>query len=98
VGDLAALPFVALVVAGVWVVSAPLRNAVSRNQERRADEFALRITGSSGAFRTALRRLASQHLAEERPSRVTQWLYHRHPSVAERLAMASAFQSGREAP
>jgi Zn-dependent protease with chaperone function len=92
IGDLAALPFVALVVAAVWVLTAPLRHAVSRYQERRADAFALRTTGSADAFRTALRRLASQHLAEERPSRITQWLYHRHPSVAERLATADAFQ------
>jgi len=92
IGDLAALPFVALAVAAVWVLTAPLRHAVSRYQERRADAFALRTTGSADAFRTALRRLASQHLAEERPSRLTQWLYHRHPSVAERLASADAFQ------
>jgi STE24 endopeptidase len=98
IGDLGALPFVALVVGGVWVVTAPLRNAVSRSQERRADDFALRITGSADAFRTALRRLASRHLAEERPSRMTHWLYHRHPSVAERLATADAFQPGRKAP
>jgi Zn-dependent protease with chaperone function len=92
VGDLAALPFVALAVAAVWVLTAPLRHAVSRYQERRADAFALRTTGSADAFRTALRRLASQHLAEERPSRITQWLYHRHPSVAERLATADVFE------
>jgi Zn-dependent protease with chaperone function len=92
VGELAALPFVALAVAAAWVLTAPLRHAVSRYQERRADAFALRTTGSAEAFRTALRRLASQHLAEERPSRITQWLYHRHPSVAERLATADAFQ------
>ena len=92
IGDLAALPFIALTVAVVWVASAPLRHAASRYQERRADAFALRTTGSADAFRTVLRRLALQHLAEERPSRMTQWLYHRHPSVAERLATADAFQ------
>ena len=93
IGDLAALPFIALTVAAVWVVTAPLRHAVSRSQERRADGFALQMTRSADAFRTVLRRLASQHLAEERPSRMTQWLYHRHPSVAERLATADSFQA-----
>ena len=96
IGNLAALPFIALTVAAVWVTTAPLRHAVSRYQERRADAFALRMTGSADAFRTVLRRLASQHLAEERPSRMTQWLYHRHPSVAERLATADAFQGRLE--
>ena len=60
--------------------------------QRRADAFALQTTGSADAFRTALRRLALRHLAEEHPSRMTQWLYHRHPSVAERLETADAFQ------
>ncbi len=96
-GSHAALPFVALTVAGVWMASVPVRHAASRRQERRADDFALRLTGSADAFRTALRRLASQHLVEERPSRLTRWLFHRHPSVAERLATADAFQAAREA-
>lgn len=93
VGELSALPFVALAVAGVWILTAPLRHAVSRHQERRADDFALRMTGSADAFRTALRRLASRHLAEDHPSRLTKWLYYRHPSVAERLASADDFQA-----
>ncbi|HXT72068.1 MAG TPA: M48 family metalloprotease [Vicinamibacterales bacterium] len=91
IGSHAVLPFVALVVALVWTASAPVRHAVSRGQERRADDFALRLTGSADAFRTALRRLASQHLAEESPSRITRWLFHRHPSVAERLATADQY-------
>lgn len=92
-GSLAALPFIGLVVGLVWIVSTPLRNAVSRHQERRADAFALRMTGGADAFRAALRRLASQHLVEERPSRLTRWLYHRHPTVAERLAAADQYKN-----
>jgi STE24 endopeptidase len=90
--DLGQLPLVALVVAVVWIAAAPLRHAVSRWQERRADAFAIRLTGRADAFQSAVRRLAAEHLAEERPSRLTQWLYYRHPSVAERLAAADAFQ------
>lgn len=93
-GGLAALPFIALVVGMVWVLSTPLRNAVSRHQERRADAFALRMTGGVDAFKTALRRLASTHLAEERPTTFTRWLHHRHPTVAERLATAEKYKNG----
>jgi len=91
--DLAALPFVALLVTLVWAAATPIRHAVSRHQERRADAFALRLTGEAEAFRGVLRRLASRHLAEEHPSRLTRWLYHRHPSVAERLRAAETFQA-----
>jgi STE24 endopeptidase len=98
--DLAALPFVALVAGGVWLAATPLRHADSRRQERRADEFALRLTGSADAFSAAVRRLAARHLAEERPSALARWLYHRHPPVADRLAVADAFaaanRSGHE--
>jgi STE24 endopeptidase len=90
--DLAALPLVALVSAGVWVASTPLRHAQSRRHERRADEFALAATGGAEAFGAAVRRLGLRHLAEERPSRLTRWMHHRHPSVAERLALADSYR------
>jgi STE24 endopeptidase len=86
--ELAALPFVALAAAVVWLMATPLRLAVSRAQERRADAFALDLTGGADAFRAALRRLAASHLAEERPSLLTHWLFHRHPTVAQRLELA----------
>jgi len=89
---LAMLPMLALVTCSVWIAAAPFRFALSRWQERRADMFALRLTGRADAFQAAIRRLAASHLAEERPSRLTQWLYHRHPSVAERLGAAESFQ------
>lgn len=93
-GDFAALPLVALAAATVWAVATPVRYAQSRAQERRADLFALRATGAVRPFQTAIRRLGARHLAEERPSRLTQWLHHRHPSVAERLALADQLKDG----
>jgi STE24 endopeptidase len=92
--DLSALPIVALVAGAVWLAATPLRHALSRRQERKADEFALALTGGADAFSAAIRRLGAQHLAEERPSAMTQWLYHRHPTVAERLATANTFAAG----
>jgi len=95
VGSLAALPVIALVAGAVWLAATPLRHALSRRQERRADEFALALTGGADAFSAAIRRLSAQHLVEERPSAITQWLYHRHPTVAERLAAASEFAAAQ---
>ena len=95
VGDLAALPLVALVVFGIWILATPLRHAQSRRHERRADRFALAMTGRVDAFGAAVMRLGSRHLVEERPSALTRWLYHSHPSVAERLALAESFQKTR---
>ncbi len=96
--SLAVLPFIALVAGGAWLAATPLRHAQSRRQERAADEFALRLTGGSEAFGSALRRLSERHLVEERPARAVRWLYHRHPTVAERLAAAERFDRRGGAP
>jgi STE24 endopeptidase len=90
--SLAALPLMALVAAAVWVVSVPVRYAQSRRQERRADVFALAMTDGAEAFGSAIRRLGARHLAEERPSALTRWLSHRHPPVADRLALAETYR------
>ena len=95
---LAVLPFVVLVAGTTWLAATPLRHAQSRRQERAADEFALRLTGGSDAFGSALRRLSARHLVEERPAPAVRWLYHRHPTVAERLDAAERFARGRARP
>lgn len=87
--DLAALPLIGLSAWGTWWTLRPLRLAQSRAQERAADRFAIALTGQPEAFRTAVRRLAAQHLAEERPSALTRWFFHKHPTLDERLALAS---------
>ncbi len=94
-GELSTLPLLALIAGGVWIAATPLRHAQSRRHERRADLFALVTTGGAEAFSAAIRRLGARHLAEERPTAVTRWLFHRHPTVAERLAMAEAYRQLR---
>jgi STE24 endopeptidase len=90
--DVAGLPLILLACGALSLASQPLVNARSREHERRADRFALRVTDNPPAFTSAIRRLAQQNLAEEHPSRWVQALFHSHPSIAERLAMA---QDGR---
>jgi STE24 endopeptidase len=90
--DLAALPLLVLAGGAAWLAATPLRHAQSRLHERRADAMALQLTGGADAFRTAIRRLGESRLAEERPSTVTRWLFHRHPPMAERIAHADAYQ------
>jgi STE24 endopeptidase len=89
VTDLAALPLLALAAGAIWCLLRPLRLAQSRAHERRADQFALALTGNSEAFARALRRLGEAHLTEDRPSRFTRWFFHRHPTLEERLAASA---------
>ncbi len=88
--DAAGLPLVVLVLGLVSMVQRPFANALSRRAERAADGLALALTGRPQAFASAMRRLAAQNLAEESPSRLVRWLFHTHPPVAERVALAEA--------
>jgi STE24 endopeptidase len=92
VADLAGLPLLALAAGGVSLVLMPLALALSRQHERRADRFALDLTRNPTAFATAMRRLGAQNLAEERPSRIVQWLFYSHPPLTERLEAAARWQ------
>ena len=91
--DPAGLPLLLLAAGALSVVMVPAAYAMSRAFERSADRFALELTRNPGAFVSAMRRLAAQNLAEDRPSRVIQWLFYSHPPVAERIAAAQAFKS-----
>jgi STE24 endopeptidase len=79
--------------AMVSLVTTPFVNAWSRRNEHRADRFALELTDRPDAFVSAMRRLAAQNLAEERPSTATLWLFHTHPPFDERIQAARAFVS-----
>jgi STE24 endopeptidase len=85
--DVAGLPLILLAFGAVSLASVPMANALSRAHERRADRFALRLTGNPTAFTSAMRRLAQQNLAEERPSFLARAFFYTHPPVHERLRM-----------
>ena len=93
VADIAGLPILMLAAGAVSLVMMPVVHALSRALERRADRFALDLTGNPQAFISAMRRLGAQNLAEEHPSRIVQWLFYSHPPMLERIAAARAFES-----
>jgi STE24 endopeptidase len=87
--DVAGLPVLLLASGLVSVGLLPIANLVSRRHERRADRFALALTARPAAFASALRRLASQNLAEEQPPLIVRLLFSSHPPIRERIASAS---------
>jgi len=94
VDDVAGLPVLLLAAGTVSLVMVPFAHAVSRAYERSADRFALSLTRNPGAFISAMRRLAVQNLAEDRPSRLVKWLFYSHPPIRERIADAEAILNG----
>ena len=93
VDDVAGLPVLLLAAGAVSLVMVPAAHAMSRAFERNADRFALDLTRNPGAFISAMRRLSAQNLAEERPSRIVQWLFYSHPPVRDRIAAAQSFKA-----
>lgn len=86
--DPAGMPLLLLAGGAVMLAATPLINALSRANERRADRFAVKLTGGREPFVSAMRRLGAQNLAEQAPSRMSVWLFHTHPPVEERIAAA----------
>ena len=93
--DVAGLPLVVLTLGAVSLAVSPLAHAVSRVHERRADRFALEMTGNAQAFARAMKRLATQNLAEEQPSRLVEILFYSHPPIAARLEAARLWELRR---
>jgi len=93
--DVAGMPLLILAAGAVSLVFLPVANALSRAHERRADRYALEMTGNAPAFVSAIRRLGATNLAEEQPSAVVEALFHSHPSVAARVAAANSWAQAR---
>ncbi len=96
--DVAGLPIVVLAGGVVSLALKPVVNALSRAHERRADRYALETTRNSAAFISAMRRLAATNLAEERPSRLVELLFHTHPSATARIEAARTWELGSRLP
>lgn len=91
IGDVATMPFLALVIGGAGTITTPLLNWESRRMERAADCYALQETHEPEAFVSTMIRLANQNLAVYRPPRWVEILFYDHPSIAERVELGETY-------
>jgi len=94
--DVAGLPLLVLVFALVGLLALPLVNLLSRRLEQAADRFALKSTGLSDHFISAMERLSSLNLSESDPHPVIEFLFLSHPSPARRIQAARDFLSDEQ--
>jgi STE24 endopeptidase len=92
ISDVGGLPVLLLAGGMVSVAATPFVNAFSRANERRADRYALALTNRPRSFVSAMKRLAAQNMAEERPSAATRLLFHTHPPIEERIDAAERYR------
>ncbi|APV45421.1 Ste24 endopeptidase [Dehalogenimonas formicexedens] len=89
--DPAALPLFLFCLTVTAAPSLGLQSWFSRRVEGGADAFALRLTGESDVFISAMTKLTDQNLGESRPSSFLERLGQDHPSYIDRVKMAEAF-------
>ncbi|MBN1394438.1 MAG: M48 family metallopeptidase [Pirellulales bacterium] len=88
------LPLMLFILTMLAMLFEPLQNALSRHFERQADSYALRRTGLNDAYRSAFRKLAKLNKDDPTPHWLDVVLFHSHPPIAQRLAMADAGREG----
>ncbi len=91
--DVAAMPLLILAFGFFGLLTMPLENAHSRWRERRADQFALELTGMGDAYASALTRLANQNLSDVDPEPWVEYIFHSHPALGKRIALAKAYSA-----
>jgi STE24 endopeptidase len=91
------VPAVGLALTLVAPALTTVANQLSRAIERRADEFALRLTREPGAMIAFEQRITVQNVSDPAPPRWQRVLLGSHPATVERIGQALAF-SGRRSP
>ena len=90
------LPLVMLILTVFAMLLEPLQNAISRRYERQSDRYALRRTALKDAYVSAFRKLARLNKDDPDPHWLDVLLFHSHPPIAQRLAMAEEEVDSRQ--
>ncbi len=85
------LPLVLLSITVFSLLSEPVQNAISRIFERQSDWYALERTAAPNVYRSAFRKLARLNKDDPNPPWLEVLLFHSHPPIGQRLAMADRY-------
>ncbi|MFN2747003.1 MULTISPECIES: M48 family metallopeptidase [unclassified Bacillus (in: firmicutes)] len=83
--DLAALPLLLLLIGVVSFASSPFTNAVSRHQEKAADQYAIELTKNKKAAVSTFQELSKAGLSEANPPFLVKIFKYGHPTIMERI-------------
>jgi STE24 endopeptidase len=97
VGEAAAVPLALLVVAAIELALAPAQALISRRMEAEADWKALQTTRDPAAARMLFVDFGKTDLANPDPPLWAHVLLDSHPTLAQRVAMAEAWQARQKA-
>ncbi len=89
--ELAALPLMFILLSLYGIITSPLSNIQSRKYEWEADTYALETTKNKASFISAMEKLADQNLADKKPNKILEFLFHSHPSLDKRINFAKQY-------
>ena len=87
------LPLAMLVLVLIGLAAAPIENEISRRYEAEADWIALETTRDPAAARRLFERFSSTSLQQPNPPLWDYVLLETHPTIMQRIAMATAWRS-----
>ncbi len=90
--DLAALPWLILILAMLILFLQPLLNWYNRRTELEADRAALELSNNPQAFVSLMTKLTDQNLQQAEPGHWAKLLFHDHPSYRERVVLARDYE------
>jgi STE24 endopeptidase len=86
------VPLALLILVVLQLLSTPVQNVISRRIESEADWAALQTTRDPAAARTLFAKFSRTSLQEPSPPTWDYLLLENHPTIAQRIAMADAWQ------
>ncbi len=94
-GDPAAVPLALFVVAILQLATLPLANHISSRMEAEADWKALEVTRDPAGLEDLMVEFGKTSLGDPAPPLLAQIAFGTHPTLADRIAMARAFETHR---
>lgn len=84
-GDLALVPLLLLLISVITFASHPFANAISRQAEQAADQYAVELTQNPDAAIRTLQKLALSGRSEIQPPQIAKIFRSSHPTLLERI-------------
>lgn len=85
IANVNSMPLFLLVTSFLLFASSPLTNFISRYQETRADQYAMKLTGDHEAAVSGFQKLTKAGLSEVNPPLLVKWFRYTHPPMLDRI-------------
>ena len=90
--DIASLPLILLILSVLSFISMPIQNAVSRQYEQAADQYAMNLIHNKDTAVRTFQRLAVEGLSEVNPPGLVKFMLYSHPTLYDRILFVQRYK------